>query len=414
MRYALIGLVAMSLSACKYLSTDARQGYEEGIGWTTASSYTTADVRIVTQRTHPVLGNTVICTEPSPDVAKAISSAVALTGQGGNGPASGSLGAAGSAAEAVAELAGRSTALLGLRDGLYRACEAYANGVIGQDAYALVLSRYGQLMTTLFLGQDITGAAGAEGKASIASAAVQALANQQGSSAGQTTTTTTASPNKTSAKGSNMGAPKLMLAAARAMIPGVDGGVEPKVLLAATPPAATPPAAAPPAATPPAAAPPAAAPSPTAVGVSGTSALALTRMNEDYFNLDIDSIHVLLVACINENDPTRFHGPLNEWLKRICSPLALTELENLETTAFRAISSTPYFRPVNPEAAVQPSAAPAAKQTGTKAGTTVGKFAKKVPPAPVAPTPPGAPAPLVPPAPSAPSPVAPSAPEKRT
>ena len=56
--------------------------------------------------------------------------------------------------------AGRSTALLGLRDGLYRACEAYANGAIGADAYALVLSRYGQLMTTFFLGQDVTGAAG--------------------------------------------------------------------------------------------------------------------------------------------------------------------------------------------------------------------------------------------------------------
>ena len=92
-------------------------------------------------------------------MAKAISAAAALSASVAN---KGSGAAGGASAEAVAELAGRSTALLGLRDGIYRACEAYANGVIGADAYALVLSRYGQLMTTLFLAQDVTGAAGTE------------------------------------------------------------------------------------------------------------------------------------------------------------------------------------------------------------------------------------------------------------
>jgi hypothetical protein len=75
----------------------------------------------------------------SPDVAKALSAAAQLSGSGGNDTTTGSLAVGGASAEAVIALAGRSTALLGL----YRACEAYANGAIGADAYALVLSRYG-------------------------------------------------------------------------------------------------------------------------------------------------------------------------------------------------------------------------------------------------------------------------------
>jgi hypothetical protein len=181
------------------------------------------------------LGNTIVCTEPSPDVAKALATAAELSAQGGNGPASGSLAASGASAEAVAELAGRSTALLGLRDGLYRACEAYANGVIGQDAYALVLSRYGQLMTTLFLGQDITGAAGVASNAAVTSIALQALGNQSSnSSPGPTTTTTTGpSPKKTSADSPSGGTPKIMLAASGGTTPGMTDGAEPRALPAA-------------------------------------------------------------------------------------------------------------------------------------------------------------------------------------
>jgi hypothetical protein len=104
---------------------------------------------VITQCNHQGSPGPIICTEPSPDVARALSAAAAATAQGGNAGTTGSFGAGGASAEAVLALTGRSTALLGLRDGLYRACEAYANGAIGADAYALVLSRYGQLMTTL-------------------------------------------------------------------------------------------------------------------------------------------------------------------------------------------------------------------------------------------------------------------------
>src|SRR5262249_55673845 len=153
----------------KYFNSDASQGYAQNGLWTTPAAYTTADVRIITQRTHPVLGTPVICTEPSPDVAKALSTAIQLQAQGGNGTVNAGVSGGAASAEAVLELAGRSTALLGLRDGLFQACQAFANGTIGADGYALIMSRYGQLMTTLFLGQDVIGAAGAAGGGSVQS-----------------------------------------------------------------------------------------------------------------------------------------------------------------------------------------------------------------------------------------------------
>ena len=97
----------------------------------------------------------VVCAEPSADGAKALSSAVAAAVSGGSGDVNPSLSGGGaSLVEAIAKLAGRWTALLGLRE----ACAAFANGVFGSDAYALLLSRYGQLITQ-FLGPDISAGA---------------------------------------------------------------------------------------------------------------------------------------------------------------------------------------------------------------------------------------------------------------
>jgi hypothetical protein len=168
MRCAVLIFAALPLVNCSILEDDVARGYAQRDSLTPAT-FTTADVRMITQRRRPYSHDTVMCTEPSPDVAKALSAAAQLSGSGGNAGTTGSLAAGGASAEAVIALAGRSTALLGLRDGLYRACEAYANGAIGADAYALVLSRYGQLMTTLFLGQDVTGAAGTNPGASVQS-----------------------------------------------------------------------------------------------------------------------------------------------------------------------------------------------------------------------------------------------------
>ena len=112
-----------------------------------------ADIRLVTERERDMPGAPplrTLCTEPSPDVAIAFGRSLAAQGSYSepNGPnASGSLNL--TSTETATELAGRTAGVLALRDGLYAACEAYNNGVLGQNAYAMVLSQYGNLLVAL-------------------------------------------------------------------------------------------------------------------------------------------------------------------------------------------------------------------------------------------------------------------------
>ena len=285
MRCIVPGFAALVLASCSFLEDDVERGFAQS-GSLTPATFTTADVRMITQRAR---NGQIICTEPSPDVAKALSTAAQLTGSGGNGTATGSFGAGGASAEAALALAGRSTALLGLRDGLFRACEAYANGVIGADAYALVLSRYGQLMTTLFLGQDVTGAAGTEAGGSIQSPPVSVTVNPS------TTGTVTAGQ-------------------------------------AQTPSAPATPQGAPPA------------------GGSSPAALALARMNEDYLNLGY-SPDALVTVCINYGDTSRISAGSNRYLERLCDAIfsgGLQPFQNLFGMTRTLVRGGVLASPVNP------------------------------------------------------------------
>jgi hypothetical protein len=337
MRYAAILLAILALTSCRYFEDDAQFGYSR-TGFTTPSAFTTADVRIITERENPITHQKVICTEPSPDVAKAISTAFSASGSGGNGTATGNVAFSGANAEAVAELAGRSTALLGLRDGLYRACEAYANGVIGSDTYALIVSRYGQLMTTLFLGQDIADAARAQASTqanSPADPASPASGNtQQKSTSGDT---------------------------------------------AQTPSQAT---------APPASTTPSSSPTPTAVP-SANPAAAIARMNEDYMSLDLTNLlHTLSVVCINQNDPTVEAPPdlnysptaavkfrqTNPWLQQVCPQIA-TALNSEALNPAQALSILTkaglLASPVNPMVTTSATATkPTNPSTGKQTAST--------------------------------------------
>jgi hypothetical protein len=308
MRHLALFLAALSLAGCSILEDDVGRGYAQR-DTLTAATFTTADIRLVTTRQRHGSPDPIICTEPSPDVAKALSAAAAASVQAAKG-GSGSGGAA--SAEAVLALAGRSTALLGLRDGLYRACEAYANGALGADAYALVLSRYGQLMTTLFLGQDITGSAGTAAGGSVQSPPVTVMAGGTSVTAGQASNASTPAP----------------------------------------PPTGT------------------ATPSGTDV-----SAVALTRMNEDYLNLGYNP-DALITACINYGDSTRLstNGARrdNTYLEIICPKLIrLDTLEKLGAAADKLIRAKILAPPVSPEAAMQAAASKAA--AANKATTGGGK-----------------------------------------
>lgn len=108
-----------------------------------------------------------LCAEPSPDVARAVQAALSTSGSAAGTatpPAGGTAIEAqlafqtnASRSESVAQLTKRIATIQLLRDGLYRACEAYANGAIGQEMYTAIVSRYDRMMITMLLAEMAVG-----------------------------------------------------------------------------------------------------------------------------------------------------------------------------------------------------------------------------------------------------------------
>ncbi|WP_349963117.1 hypothetical protein [Rhizobium sp. ZPR3] len=151
---------------------------------------TTGNLRLVTDRKrlqpNGLVQNT-ICTEPSPDYAIAFGSNAALSGSGtGADGVKRDFSASYASTEQATALAGRTAGVLALRDGLYAACQSYANGVIGHDAYAMILSQYGDLLVAL------AGNSSADGGGATA----QTTASTEASGKGTTDATKAASPQK--------------------------------------------------------------------------------------------------------------------------------------------------------------------------------------------------------------------------
>lgn len=154
------------LCACSALGTSGADFREiKGNG----SAAMTADYRVVSTRTRrsPVQGGIetqVYCAEPSPDIGRIVSASQEM---GVTASAKGlknvqpelALAFAASRAEGLAQLGQRLATIQLLRDSTYRACEAYANGAISSATYAMIVSRYDDVMTTLLLGEMAAGAA---------------------------------------------------------------------------------------------------------------------------------------------------------------------------------------------------------------------------------------------------------------
>ena len=118
----------------------------------------------------------IVCAEPSPDVATAISTSfgasLSLLGQG-----SGSI--SDQTVQGLAQLADRTASIQLMRDQMYRACEAYANGAITGTSYSLLMNQINETMITLLLGETAGGAFGRSlaaigGKASASATASMA------------------------------------------------------------------------------------------------------------------------------------------------------------------------------------------------------------------------------------------------
>lgn len=148
MRAIAIGLVCLGLAACDTPNFRTSQ-FQFGESKTLAA---TGNLRFVSER-HRQLPHgvtTVVCSEPSPDYATASGTDASGTVKSTSttSPISeGSLTL--KTTEQIIQLEGRSKGVLALRDGLYAACQAYANGIIGKDAYSMVLSQYGLLLVSL-------------------------------------------------------------------------------------------------------------------------------------------------------------------------------------------------------------------------------------------------------------------------
>jgi hypothetical protein len=366
-----LGLVVLVVSGCGTAALTVDQGYHESEKWQrdveASTAYTSADVRMVIARRHPVLKNEVICSEPSPDVAKALSTAFQLSASVKAGTAADVGGGVGSSsAEAIKELAGRTTALLALRDALFKACEGYANGSLGANTYAIVMARYGQLMTTLFLGQDAATSSSAAPAGSVQSpvlnlnlngapAASSSDGSKDGSDKKKPTQETTsanlgdAAPSfaeelpalpirriqpanyyfaaDTATVASSVSSSSDATDSAGAGAAG-SGNASPQVPQRQNNPAnkdtknkpGT----------------PAPTPNPPSDGSnkpagnppSNPGAWAV-RMNEDYFDLDLNISQMLFISCLNEFDPTRLNTPIvgsdiqgaakgNLWLRTLC------------------------------------------------------------------------------------------------
>ncbi len=115
----------------------------------------------------------VLCSEPSPDFAIAFGNTLKAGANGGNGGLTAGVTGEADNTQAITAAAGRTAGVVALRDGLYSACQAYANGLIGKDAYALILSQYGNLLVALASGSSASAAGG--GVAEMQQQAVQAM-----------------------------------------------------------------------------------------------------------------------------------------------------------------------------------------------------------------------------------------------
>jgi hypothetical protein len=123
-------------------------------------------------KNHP---SRIICAEPSPDVAQAISAAFTAAAQvdvqqaaapaggatvGATQQASGSGSLGSSYAASIAQLGERLATVQLLRDKMYRACEAYQNGAISDTSYTLMLSRFDKTMSSMLAAEVAAGAFG--------------------------------------------------------------------------------------------------------------------------------------------------------------------------------------------------------------------------------------------------------------
>ncbi|MDD5716240.1 MAG: hypothetical protein PHW64_00425 [Sulfuricurvum sp.] len=143
--------IGVFLSGCANLNSIARDfNINEGQG-----KLIDAKQRAIIVHQRPETNQTVVCAEPSPDALSAYAMQLALEGNIPNNVA-GKI--ATSLQEGTSFTGLRTQSIQLLRDGMFRNCEAYANGAIDKDEYATESRRYQRNMIALLAIEQLTGA----------------------------------------------------------------------------------------------------------------------------------------------------------------------------------------------------------------------------------------------------------------
>lgn len=159
-RIGLIALSALSLSACASIGNLAAVNKKEtlgsglnGKGFAPAGVFIDAKQRAVLSNRRADKDIRVVCAEPAPDALSAIAAQAGVSVS----DISNAVSAEGGASEAAANIGLRTQTIQTLRDGFYRVCEAYMNG-LSEEQYSIMLRRFQTNMIALLAIEQLTGA----------------------------------------------------------------------------------------------------------------------------------------------------------------------------------------------------------------------------------------------------------------
>jgi hypothetical protein len=162
LRISLLALGALSLSACASMGNLTAVNKKEtlgsglnGKGFAPAGVFIDAKQRAVlsNRRKDDETDLRIVCAEPSPDALSAIA---AQAGVSYSDPTT-AVTTEGGVSEAAANIGLRTQSIQILRDGFYRLCEAYMNG-LSEEQYTVMLRRYQTNMVALLAIEQLTGA----------------------------------------------------------------------------------------------------------------------------------------------------------------------------------------------------------------------------------------------------------------
>lgn len=158
LRIVLLTGITIALSACASVGNLAAVNKKETIGSgfngkSPAGVFIDAEQRAVLSNRRMDSDLRVVCAEPAPDALSAIAAQAGVSVS----DISNAISAEGGVSEAAANIGLRTQTIQTLRDGFYRVCEAYMNG-LSQEQYSIMLRRFQTNMIALLAIEQLTGA----------------------------------------------------------------------------------------------------------------------------------------------------------------------------------------------------------------------------------------------------------------